>query len=184
MKRMMILMMTCLMALATEAQVITSATVSNAYEKAAMACGGEFAYNAEYNADGDIVAMEVYRKRVRRGDVVSLRPVCRYQYVYAADGLLSSRVKQVWRSDKWQPSGKHDYQLSDALYTVEYSCWSSREGGYGQPLSMMTYSLQPDRTVASVACYRRHRGAAAMELEWLAVVDSQFAGLDYDLTKE
>jgi len=181
---MMISAVLCLVALASEAQVITSATVSNVYTMLTCDTGSEFAFNAESNDAGDIVAMEVYRKRpLRKGGVV-LDPVCRYQYVYAATGLLSSRVKHVWHGGEWQLMGKHDYRLADGLYTVEYSRWSSKKDAYDQPLGMMTYSLLPDESVTTVACYRRHHKDQPMELEWQAVVESQFASPDYDLTKE
>ena len=185
MKKMMILMMTmCLTALATEAQVMTSETVTKVYEKATTACAGEFAYNAEYDDEGRIVATDVYRKRpLRKGDV-RLVPTCRYEYAYAADGLLSSRVMYVWRSDEWRLAGRHDFALAEGTYTVTYSRWNRKAGAYDQPLGMMTYSLLPDESVYSVACYYRHHREAPMELEWQTVVGSQFVSPDYDLTKE
>jgi len=185
MKKMMILLMTmCLTALATEAQVMTSETVTKVYEKAKTARGGEFAYNAAYDDEGRIVATDVYRKRpLRKGDV-RLVPTCRYEYAYAADGLLSSRVMYVWRSDEWRLAGRHDYRLAEATYTVTYSRWNRKAGAYDQPLGMMTYSLLPDESVYSVACYYRHHREGAMELEWQTPVEPQAAGADYYLTKK
>ena len=184
MKKMMISMMMCLMALASEAQVMTSATVAEVYEKLTTGSDGGFAYNAAYNADGDIVALDVYKKKpLRKGDAC-LVPVRRYQYAYAADGLLSSRVRYVWRRGGWQPSGRHDYTRADGRYTVAYSRWNRKTASFDQPLGMMTYSLLPDESVYSIACYYRHRKDGVMELEWQARTECQPSGNDYYLTKE
>lgn len=184
MKKMMISMMMCLMALASGAQVMTSVTIDKVYKKLTMASDSGFAYNAAYNDDGDIVAMDVYKKKpLLKGDD-RLVPVCRYQYTYASDGLLSSRIKYVWRRNGWQLSGRHDYTRVDGLYTVTYSRWNRKKANYDQPLGMMAYSLLPDESIYSVAYYHRHRKDAAMELEWQTRIEYQPAGNDNYLTKE
>ena len=184
MKTMMISMMMFLTALASEAQVMTSATVTNLYEKVATSGGNGFVYNAEYNDRGDIVAMDVYQKRNLYKDVVRLVPSCRYQYAYAEDGLLISRELHGWHHGKWQLRGRHVYQLADGLYTVEYSRWNRKKNRYDQSCCMMTYNLLPDESVMHVACYSRHREDAPMKLEWQSVVERRFADADYFLTKE
>ena len=177
-------MMMFLTALASEAQVMTSTTVTNLYEKVTTSDGNGFVYNAEYNDRGDIIAMDVYQKRVQYKDVVRLVPSRRYQYAYAEDGLLISRMLYGWHHGKWQLRGRHDYQLADGLYTVKYSRWNRKKANYDQPLGMMTYNLLPDESVLHVACYRRQREDAPMKLEWQTVVENPFVNPNYDLTKE
>ncbi len=184
MKTMMISMMMFLTALASEAQVMTSATVTNLYEKVTTSGNNEFVYNAEYNDRGDIIAMDVYLKRNLYKDVVRLIPSRRYQYAYAEDGLLISRMLYGWHHGKWQLRGRHDYQLTDGLYTVEYSRWNRKKANYDQPLGMITYSLRPDESIYSVAYYYRHQKDTPMKLEWQTVVERQLADADYYLTKE
>ena len=184
MKKMMISMMMCLMALASEAQVMTSVTINEAYGKLTMASDSGFAYNAAYNDDGDIVAIDVYKEEPLRKGGGCLVPVCRYHYTYASDGLLSSRIKYVWRRNGWRLFARYDYTRVDGLYTVTYSRWNRKKANYEQPLGMMTYSLLPDESIYSVACYHRHRKDAAMELEWQAWIEYQPAGNKNYLTEE
>ena len=72
MKKLLICSMMCLMALVAKAQVLTSATVQKVYESVTTDVDNGFAYNAECDGDGRIIAMEVYRKKLQRKVGVTL----------------------------------------------------------------------------------------------------------------
>jgi hypothetical protein len=182
MKKFMICSMMCLMALAAKAQVLTSATVDHAYLNAIKESGDKFAYEKEHNDNGDITTMFVYQKKTRRKGAVDLKPVCRYQYVYTADGLLSSCTKSVWRKGDWQQSGRHAYTLAENAYTVEFSLWNKKKADYDLPLGRMTYTLRPNESTESIACYYRHHKNAPLELEWEVVTECQPINMDNYLT--
>ena len=182
MKKFMIFSMMCLMALTSKAQVLTSATVNKVYEGVAMDSDSEFVYNAEYDGNGNITTMYVYQKRTRHKGSVDLEPLCRYQYAYTKEGLLSSRIKSVWRRGDWRQFGRHTYTLTADTYTVEFSRWNKKKADYDLPLGKMTYSLLPDESIGSIACYYRHHKNTPLELEWEAVMECRPISMDYDLT--
>ena len=184
MKKLLICSMMCLMTLVAKAQVLTSATVQKVYESVTTDVDNGFAYNAECDGDGRIIAMEVYRKKLQRKVGVTLIPVCRYLYTYTADGLLSSRIKYVWRRNTWRCFARHDYSLTDYLYSVDYSRWNRKKNTFDEATGKMTYTLLPDRTVSNIACYCRHHKNAPLKLEWQTEVISQPVGWDYFLTKK
>ena len=181
MKKMMIFSMMCLMAMAAKAQVLTSATVNKVYQSAIKESGDEFAYEAESDADGIITTMYVYQKKNQHDGTIDLKPVCRYQYAYTTDGLLSSRVKSVWRRGDWQQFGRHNYTLTDDSYTVEFSRWNRKTDTFDNPLAKMTYTLLPDETVGSIACYTRHGKNGTLELDWQSAVEMPIS-MDHYLT--
>lgn len=184
MKKLMICSMMCLMTLVAKAQVQTSATVQKVYESVTTEEDNGFAYNAECDSDGRIISMEVYRKKPQRKGGVTLAPVCRYLFAYTSDGLLSSRIKYVWRSKTWRCFARHDYTLTDHLYSVDYSRWNRKKNAFGDITGKMTYTLLPDDTVETIACYYRHHKNAPLELAWQTEVVSEFVGQDYYLTKK
>ena len=126
MKKLMICSMMCLTVLAAKAQVLTSVTVNKVYENAVKESGDGFAYETERNGNDNITTMYVYQKKTRGKGAVDLKPVCRYQYVYAANGLLSSCTKSVWRKGGWQLFGRHAYMLTEE----SIACYS-RQGKNG-----------------------------------------------------
>lgn len=182
MKKFMIFSMMCLMALTAKAQVLTSATVNKVYQSAIKESGDEFAYETERDDNDNITTMYVYQKENRHKGKDNLKPVCRYQYVYTADGLLSSRTKSLWRKGDWQLFGRHDYTLTDDSYTVEFSRWNKKKAVYDLPLGRMTYTLMPDHSVANIACYFRQYNDTPLELAWQAPVESLPISMDYYLT--
>ena len=172
----------CLMAMASEAQVITSATVNKVYEEVSADASNGFVYNAEYDDNGCIIAEDVYRNVPCGKSDLNLIPTLRYHYAYHADGTLASRTKYEWRGEKWQCYGKLDYTLSDGRYTVEYSRWNRKKSDFDLPCGQMTYTLLANDEVTSVACYYRHHKNSPLELAWTTTVEHQPADIDYYLS--
>ena len=172
----------CLMAMASEAQVITSATVNKVYEEVSADASNGFVYNAEYDDNGCIIAQDVYRNVPCGKSDLNLIPTLRYHYAYHADGTLASRTKYEWRGGKWQCYGKLDYMLSDGRYTVEYSRWNRKKSDFDLPCGQMTYTLLANDEVTSVACYYRHHKNSPLELAWTTTVEHQPADIDYYLS--
>lgn len=96
MKKLVFLLLTCLAAMAMQAQVLTSKTIIDVYDEVSMNGEPGFAYNADYAADGTIETMYVYQ---RRKD--TLKPLYQFRYVYSPDGLLLTRTTLCWRYGKW-----------------------------------------------------------------------------------
>lgn len=172
----------CLMAMASEAQVITSATVNKVYEEVSADASNGFVYNAEYDDNGCIIAQDVYRNVPCGKSDLNLIPTLRYHYAYHADGTLASRTKYEWRGGKWQCYGKLDYKLSDGRYTVEYSRWNRKKSDFDLPCGQMIYTLLANDEVTSVACYYRHHKNSPLELAWTTTVEHQPADIDYYLS--
>lgn len=184
MKKFMISSMMCLMALTSNAQVMTSASVDKVFDTVSQANDAEFVYNADRDADGRIATMVVYQEqRLRKGNF-TLKPIYRYQYTYATDGMLISRTKYVWHKQQWQCAGRHNYSLDAEFYTATYSRWNKKKADFDEPVGKITYTLQPDESVASVACYSRQHNKADMQLEWQAPVESYTMNMDYYLTQK
>ena len=182
MKKLFVCSMMCLMAMASEAQVITSATVNKVYEEVSADTSNGFVYNAEYDDNGCIIAQDVYRNVPCGKSDLNLIPTLRYHYAYHADGTLASRIKFEWRGGKWQCYGKLDYTLSDGRYTVEYSRWNRKKSDFDLPCGQMTYTLLANDEVTSVACYYRHHKNSPLELAWTTTVEHQPADIDYYLS--
>jgi Tfp pilus assembly protein PilV len=183
MKKLMICSMVCLMAMASKAQVMTSALVNKVYEEMRMDSSSQFAYHAEFDDNGNVSSMSVYQK-CQGKDRNHLKPVCRYQYNYHADGLLSSRIKYVWQHNDWQCFGRYDYTLTGAIYTAEFSRWNQQKSAFSQPQGKMIYLLQPNDSVTLIACYSRHHKNSPMELDLQISVEYQPLCTDNDLANK
>ena len=184
MKKFMISSMMCLMAMTSNAQVMTSATVDKVYNTVSQTPDAEFVYNADRDADGNIAEMVVYQEQPQRKGSFTLKPVHRYQYTYAADGMLTSRTKYVWHKNQWQCAGRHNYSLDGGCYTATYSRWNKKKAQFDMPVGQITYTLLPDESIASVACYSRDRRHADLQLEWQASVASHTMNMDHYLTQK
>ena len=165
--------MMCLVAMTTTAQVITSEIVNDAYLSVATANDSKFAYNVECDDNDCITTMKVFNKTVRQNGDVDLKPSCRYEYDYAADGMLLSRTMYVWQSEGWQCVGQLRYALVGDLYTVEYSRWNQKTAGFDPASEMMAYTLLPDQLTREVCFYQRPLNADSYELTWQVSVSGQ-----------
>ncbi len=173
MKKLALSAMMCLVAMTTTAQVITSEIVNNAYLSVATASDSKFAYNVECDDNNCITTMNVFSKTVRQNGDVDLKPSCRYEYDYAADGMLLSRTKYVWQKEGWQCVGQLQFSLTDDLYTVEYSRWNQNTASFDSASEMMTYTLMPDNTAFNVSYYHRNHNAKSYRLAWQVSVTGQ-----------
>jgi hypothetical protein len=182
MKKFMISSMMCLMALTSNAQVMTSTTVDKVFDTVSQATDAAFVYNADRDADGHIATMVVYQELPQHKGISTLKPVCRYQYAYAADGMLISRTKYVWCKHQWLCAGRHDYSLTPGFYTATYSRWNKKKADFESPVSQLIYTLLPDESIASVAYYSRQRGNADLQLAWQASIEGHTMNMDHYLT--
>jgi len=185
MKKLMICSMMCLMAIAAEAQVLTSQTIRQCYEKAAaqenVSDDGNylFIYNADF--DGDAVKTK-YVYRQKRSGKGKLMPAVRHDYQYDDDGLLLSRVAYRWYEGEWLCMGRHDYLLQDDSYMMEYSRWNVFRGRYDNPCEKIVLSLLPNQTVSDIYSYQRSKHSAPYQLTGHYAAIPQSLGMDYYLT--
>ncbi len=173
MKKLALSAMMCLVAMTTNAQVITSEIVNNAYQSVATASDSKFAYNVECDDNNYITTMNVFNKTVLQNGDIELKPSCRYEYDYAADGMLLSRTKYVWQNEGWQCVGQLQFTLTDDLYTVEYSRWNQNTTSFDPASEMMTYTLMPDNTAFNVSYSHRNHNAKSYRLAWQVSVTGQ-----------
>ena len=143
MKHLVLAILMCIAALGAKAQVLTSETVKNGYETAVNMLESDFCFNADYTGD-DITTMYVYQKNVDRKNIL-LTPHRKYDYTYAADGTLTSKVTSQWdgMNYRWNIVSRHDYNLTSDTYSIEYSLYNKKTNSFEQPVDKMNYTLQP-----------------------------------------
>ena len=183
MKTLALSAMMCFAAMTSTAQVINSEIVNNAYLSAASASDSKFAYNVEYDDNDYITTMNVFNKTVLQNGDIELKPSCRYEYDYAADGMLLSRTKYVWQNEGWQCVGQLQFSLTDDLYTVEYSRWNQKTASFDAANEMMTYTLLPDSSTSNVCFYQRSLNGDSYKLSWQVSVTGQPSFDPYLLAK-
>lgn len=183
MKKLALSAMMCLVAMTTTAQVITSEIVNSAYLSVATANDSKFAYNVECDDNDCITTMNVFNKTVRQNGDIDLKPSCRYEYDYAADGMLLRRTMYVWQNVGWQCVGQLHYMLTDNLYCVEYSRWNQNTTSFDPSSEMMTYTLQPDNSTSNVCFYQRPQNGNSYQLSWQVSVTAQASFDPYLLAK-
>ena len=158
MKKLFFAAMMCVAAMSANAQVLTSETVKNVYENVSNQADGDFCFNAEQMGN-DITTMFVYQKQSNRKGDVTLKPHLKYEYDYAANGTLNSRVTYRWNDMKrdYEYSARYDYTLDNDNYYAEYSRYNSLKGCFDQPVDKMVYTLSPIDNISHVVCYHRDR---------------------------
>ena len=154
MKKLVFATLMCVAAMSANAQVLTSETVNNVYEKVSNQSDGDYAYNVEKSGK-DITAMYVYKKNYSRKGMMTLKPHMKYEYTYAADGTLTSRVAYNWVDGSWVCASRHDYALENGKYNAEFSRYNHTANCFDQPVEKMVYSLMPGDSVNNVSCYHR-----------------------------
>ncbi len=165
MKQLVLFSVMCLSTLFAKAQVMTSETINNVYASISAEDKGKYAYNGEYDDNGRLTSMTVYKKEVCRNGLVNLKPSCHYEYAYTSDGMLASRVKYVWGQNAWQCLGRHDYRLTAGIYTATYSRWSNRQADF-TAAEKMEYTLLSDSTTAYISYYKREHHGDSLLLAW------------------
>ena len=164
MKQLVFAAMMCVSAMSAKAQVLTSETVKNSYETVINLPESDFAYNADYTGD-DITTMYVYQKSVDGKDF-KLTPYRKYEYTYAPDGTLTSKVSSQWddMNMRWAIASRHDYTLNNNTYSIEYSHYNKQSDSFEQPVDKMVYSLQPYSDVHNISHYRRQDTSTPYQL--------------------
>jgi hypothetical protein len=164
MKQFVFAAMMCVAAMSAKAQVLTSETVKKGYETVVNLPESDFVYNADYTED-DITTMYVYQKSVDRKDIL-LTPHRKYEYTYAADGTLTSKVTSQWddMNMRWAIASRHDYTLNPDTYSIEYSHYNKKADSFELPVDKMVYTLQPYSDVHNISHYRRHDASAPYQL--------------------
>ncbi len=163
MKKLVFATMMCIAAMSAKAQVLTSETVKNVYEVVTNSSDSKFVFNADFTGQ-DITTMYVYRMNVDCRDMLTLKPHMKYDYTYAADGKVTSKVTYHWDDcmNSWNSTARHDYALADGKYIVEYSRYNPVEKCFDQPVDKMVYSLSPyDNNVSS---YHRNDSSSQFQL--------------------
>ena len=163
MKKLVFAIMMCVTAMGANAQVLTSETVNNVYENVTNQTDGDFAFNAEMTGK-DITTMYVYKKNNNRKGMTLLKPYMKYDYTYAADGTLTSRVAYRWNEGNWAYAARYDYNLDGGKYTAEYSLFNSVANRFDEPLEKMVYTMMPDDSVNYVSCYHRNNYSSRYQL--------------------
>jgi len=174
MKKLAFAIVMCVAAMSAKAQVLTSKTVNNVYETVINQTNSDYAFNAERTGN-DITSMVVYKKAASHKGIETLKPHRKYEYTYAADGTLASRVTYCWNEtqDEWSCTSRHDYNLVFGKYLAEYSRFNHATNSFDQPVDKMVYSLMPDDSVNYVSNYHRDRPTSEFKL----VSEAAVAGL-------
>lgn len=152
-------------AMSSNAQVLTSETIKNVYETVSHQQKSDFVFNAEWTAN-DITTMYIYKKVSDRNGILMLKPHLKYEYTYAADGTLTSRVAYRWTDSQvlWICTGRHDYTLDNGLYFAEYSRYNHATNNFDKPMEKMVYMLAPNDDVDYVGCYLREMPDAPYQI--------------------
>ena len=165
MKKFVFATLLCIAAMSAKAQVITSEAIQKAYESATTQPKSDFAFNADYT-DENLTTMYVYKKNEVRQDLVTLTPFKKYEYNYANDGTLTSKVTYQWDScnNLWACASRHDYELDDDKYSVAYSIYNANTKSFDAPNDKMVYSLLPCDDVSTVTSYHRDNSTLPFQI--------------------
>jgi hypothetical protein len=171
MKKLFFATLMCVAAMSAKAQVLTSETVNHVYEEVTNKAESNFAYNAEWTGK-DITAMYVFKKDRGPKGLLSLKPHLKYEYAYASDGMLTSRVTYRWAEGQndWVCTARHDYTLINDTYSAEYSRYNHAANRFDLPVEKMVYSLTPEVGVDYVSCYHRNYTSSQFKLVSEAIV--------------
>ena len=102
-------------AMSSNAQVLTSETIKNVYETVSHQQKSDFVFNAKWTAN-DIITMYIYKKVSDRNGILMLKPHLKYEYAYAADGTLTSRVA-------YRQSDSQDWTVTTVPPTASTNPW-------------------------------------------------------------
>ena len=165
MKQLVIAIIMFLAALSAKAQVITSETIKNVHNEMMLTVENDYVYNVEYTGS-NITTKYVYEKEFADKDIFLLKPYLKYDYTYAADGTLASKVTYNWNDclNNWTCAARHDYTVDSAKYSVEYSRYNPITECFDQPTDKMVYSLMPNDGVSNVSSYHRVDSSSQFQL--------------------
>ena len=165
MKKLVFATMMCVAAMSAKAQVLTSETVKNVYEVVSTKANSKFAYNADFIGN-DITTMYVYKTNDDCRGMLTLTPYLKYDYAYAADGTLASKVTYRWNDYQtgWTCAARREYTVDDTTYSIAYSHYNPVANCFDLPVDKMVYSLMPDDSVNNVSCYHRDDSSSQFQL--------------------
>ncbi|MBR5655968.1 MAG: DUF3836 domain-containing protein [Prevotella sp.] len=165
MKKLVFATLMCVAAMSAKAQVLTSETVNNVYETVSNKTDGKFAFNVE-RTGRDIHTMYVFKKAADSKGAANLTPYLKYEYSYATDGMLNSRVAYLWMDgqDSWMCTGRYDYYLDFDKYFAEYSRYNHTTENFDLPVDKMVYTLLPDNSINYVSNYHRDKPTSRFQL--------------------
>ena len=165
MKKFVFATLMCIAAMSAKAQVITSEAIQKAFESATTQPKSDFAYNADYT-DKNLTTMYVYKKNEVREDLLTLTPYKKYEYNYAIDGTLASKVTYQWDSNNnlWACASRHDYIQDNDKYSVAFSRYNAKTNSFDAPIDKMVYSPQPYADVTTVTSYHRDNSTLPFQL--------------------
>ena len=165
MKKFVFATLMCVAAMSAKAQVLTSESVNNVFDKMIHSSKSYFAYNVEMNGN-DITTMYVYKKEYAENDVLLLKSYLKYDYTYAEDGILTNKVAYRWDDllNSWACTACYDYAVADGKYMIEYSRYNATANCFEQPVDRMVYSLIPFSGVNTVSSYHREDASSPFEL--------------------
>ena len=165
MKQFVFATLMCISALSAKAQVITSEAVKNAYVTASTQPKSDFVFNADYT-DSTLTTMYIYKKHETDKHFQTLTPFKKYDYTYATDGTLTSKVTYQWDADshRWTCASRHDYTLEAGKYSVIYSIYNPKTNRFEQPVDKMVYSLDPYADTSNVTIYHRNNSTSPLQV--------------------
>lgn len=165
MKKIVFATLMCVAAMSAKAQILTSETVKHVYEEVSNQSNSDFVYNVD-REDNNINTMYVFKKINKGNEVVGMKPHLKYEYSYAADGTLTSRIAYSWMDsqNKWACASRKSYTLDNNKYQVEYSRYNHKTNSFDEPVEKMIYSLLPNDDINLISCYQRTKPTALFEL--------------------
>jgi len=185
MKQLVLFLVMCLSSIFAKAQVMTSESINQVYASISTDDKSQFAYNGEYDDNGRMTTMTVYKKKIRLNGEEDLYPVCQYQFEYNSDGLLKNRTKYLWRKDEWRCASRYEYMLSSQLYTITYRPWNKKNAGFDAVAERTEYTLLPDSTICYINYYQRKRNQENLQLvQHLPITYNNINYTDRFLTKK
>lgn len=165
MKKLVFSILMCVAAMSAKAQVLTFEIVNNIYEAVSNQSDGDFFFNADKNGR-DITTMYVFKKVCNTKGIVTLMPHRKYDYTYATDGTLTSRIVYHWSEsmNNWTSAARYDFTLVNGKYNTEYSRYNPLAQAFDQPVEKMVYTLLSDDSTDYVCCYHRNCPSSPFQL--------------------
>lgn len=165
MKKLVFSILMCVATISAKAQILTSEIINNIYEAVSNQSDGDFVFNAD-KSGSNITSMYVYKKVCNSQNIVTLIPHRKYDYAYAADGTLISRIIYHWSENQaaWTSAARYDFTLAEGKYNIEYSRYKPLAQAFDQPVEKMVYTLLPDDSADYVCCYHRNRPSSPFQL--------------------
>ena len=148
MKKIIIITVTCLMAMFAKAQVINSSDILKNYQNAVNTIQNEYFYNSEME-NGKIINLYVYRSDNTGSS--SIRPTLKYHYEYDEADRLVSRTTSKWDGAimKWVVDNCLNYAYNSNGYSVEMCKWNEMTKQFVKPSEKKIYSISTDHDIAS-----------------------------------